>query len=295
LKAAWDRGVTTWDTANVYSAGVSEEIIGKAIKKFNIPRSKLVIMTKCKGLVSEDLDVRGNEHTLHLAFSKRYINHWGLSRTAIFHQVEASLKRLGTDYIDLYQIHRADPEVPFEETMGALNDLVRWGKVRYIGASSMWTWQLAEYQNVAEKNGWAKFISMQNHYSLLYREEEREMNKYCAYAGIGLVPWGPVAGGQLARPLAAQKDSARASASQRKLTSADEEIIRRTEEIAKKKGWSMAQVALAWVDGQVSSPIVGFSSVARLEEAIIPDKKLTEEERKYLEEPYQPTAIKGHD
>ncbi|KZT58408.1 Aldo/keto reductase [Calocera cornea HHB12733] len=295
LKAAWDKGINTWDTANVYSAGESERIIAKAIKKFNIPRSKLIIMTKCKGLVPEDLSVRGNEHTKHLAFSKQYINQWGLSRTAIFNQVEASLKRLETDYIDVYQIHRADPEVPFEETMGALNDLVRWGKVRYIGASSMWTWQLAEYQHVAEKNGWAKFISMQNHYSLLYREEEREMNKYCEYAGIGLVPWGPVAAGQLARPLAQQKTTARANASNRQLTAAEEAIISRVEELAKKKGWTMAQVALAWIDDKVSAPIVGFSSVARMEEAIIPDKKLTAEERKYLEEPYVATSVKGHD
>ncbi|KZO99803.1 Aldo/keto reductase [Calocera viscosa TUFC12733] len=296
LKAAWDRGINTWDTANVYSAGESERIIGMAIKKFNIPRSKLVILTKCKGLVPEDLNVRGNEHTKHLAFSKDYINQWGLSRTAIFNQVEASLKRLGTDYIDLYQIHRADfPNATAEETMGALNDLVRSGKVRYIGASSMWAWELAEYQNVAEKHGWTKFISMQNHYSLLYREEEREMNKYCEYTGVGLIPWGPVAAGQLARPLAAQKETARAKGGNRQLTAAEEEIIRRVEELAKKKGWTMAQVALAWIDDKVSSPIVGFSSVARLEEAIIPDKKLTAEERKYLEEPYAPTSIKGHD
>jgi len=295
LKAAYDKGINTWDTANVYSAGESERIIAKAIKKFNIPRSKLILLTKCKGLVPEDLNVRGNEHTKHLAFSKQYINQWGLSRTAIFNQVEASLKRLETDYIDVYQIHRADPEVPFEETMCALNDLVRSGKVRYIGASSMWTWQLAEYQHAAERNGWTKFISMQNHYSLLYREEEREMNKYCEYAGIGLIPWGPVAAGQLARPLSEQKKTARASGSNRQLTKAEEEIISRVEELSKKKGWTMAQVALAWIDDKVSAPIVGFSSTARMEEAIIPHLKLTPQEKKYLEEPYAPTVVKGHD
>ncbi|EJT98875.1 Aldo/keto reductase [Dacryopinax primogenitus] len=295
LKAAWDRGINTWDTANVYSAGESERIIAKAIKKFNIPRHKLIIMTKCKGLVPEDLRVRGNEHTRHLAYSKEYINQWGLSRTAIFNQVEASLKRLDTTYIDLYQIHRADPEVPFEETMLALHDIVKAGKVRYIGASSMWTWQLAEYQHAAERNGWTQFVSMQNHFSLLYREEQREMVPYCNYKGIGLIPWGPVAAGQLARSLEQQKTTARAEGANRNLTSADEEIIRRVEEVSKKRGWTMAQVALAWIDDKVSSPIVGFSSVHRMEEAIIPDKKLTAEEKKYLEEPYQPTVIKGHD
>jgi len=295
LKYAYDRGVTTWDTANVYSAGVSEKIIAKAIKTFKIPRSKLVILTKCFGLVPDTLDIRANDNP-NLKNTKEYVNQSGLSRGAIFNAVEASLKRLETDYIDLLQIHRYDPNTPFEETMCALNDLVRSGKVRYIGASSMFAWQLAEYQHAAEKHGYTKFISMQNHYSLMYREEEREVNKYCEYAGIGLIPWGPVAAGQLARPLAAQQESARAKASegQRTLSAADEEIIKRTEELAKKKGWTMAQVALAWIDGKCSSPIVGFSSPARIEEAIIPDKKLTPEDFKYLEEPYEVKTIRGH-
>ncbi|KZO93195.1 Aldo/keto reductase [Calocera viscosa TUFC12733] len=293
LEYAWKRGVTTWDTANVYSAGVSEKIIAKAIKKYNIPRSKLVILTKCFGLVPDTLDIRANDNP-DLKNTRDYVNQSGLSRGAIFKAVEASLKRLETDYIDLLQIHRYDPNTPFEETMSALNDLVRSGKVRYIGASSMFAWQLAEYQHVAEKNGWTKFISMQNHFSLLYREEEREVNKYCEYAGIGLIPWGPVAAGLLARPLAQQKETARAKAQQRELSPADEQIITRVEELAKKKGWTMAQVALAWIDGKCSSPIVGFSSAARLEEAIIPDKKLTPEDFKYLEAPYEVKTIRGH-
>jgi len=252
-------------------------------------------LTKCFGLVPDTLDIRANDNP-DLKNTRDYVNKSGLSRAAILDAVDASLKRLETDYIDLLQIHRYDPNTPAEETMCALNDLVRSGKVRYIGASSMWTWQFAEYQHTAEKNGWTKFISMQNHYSLMYREEEREMNKYCEFTGVGLIPWGPVAAGQLARPLQAQLTSARAEASkaQRVLTQSDETIITRVEELAKKKGWTMAQVALAWIDSRCSSPIVGFSSAERLEEAIIPDKKLTPEEEKYLEEPYVPKEIRGH-
>jgi len=295
LKYAWDRGVTTWDTANVYSAGTSERIIAKAIKKYNIPRSKLVILTKCFGLVPDTLDIRANDNP-ELKNTRDYVNKSGLSRGAIIDAVNASLARLETDYIDLLQIHRYDPNTPFEETMCALNDLVRSGKVRYIGASSMYAWQLAEYNHVAEKHGYTKFVSMQNHFSLMYREEEREVNKYCEYAGIGLIPWGPLAAGQLARPLAVQSESARAKASvaQRTLSDADEATIKRVEELAKKKGWTMGQVALAWIDTKCTSPIVGFSSAKRLEEAIIPDKKLTPEDYKYLEEPYQPKTIRGH-
>ncbi|KZO96984.1 Aldo/keto reductase [Calocera viscosa TUFC12733] len=296
LKAAWDRGINTWDTANVYSNGESERVIAKAIKTYNIPRSKLVILTKCFSLTHDDPSVLAMFHP-ELPNSRDYVNTSGLSRQAIFQQVEASLKRLGTDYIDLLQIHRCDMDTPFEETMRALDDLVRSGKVRYIGASSMWAWQFAEYQNAAEKNGWTKFISMQNHYSLLYREEEREMNKYCDYSGVGLIPWGPLAAGQLARPLgetSVREDSAKGSPFEMKKLDADKEIINRVEKLAKQKGWSMGQVAQAWINTKVSSPIIGFSSVKRLEEAIIPDKKLTEEDIKYLEEPYVPKAIQGH-
>ncbi|KZP01285.1 Aldo/keto reductase [Calocera viscosa TUFC12733] len=304
LKAAWDCGINTWDTANVreafyaviYSNGESERIIGKAIKKYNIPRSKLVILTKCAGLAHEDPGFSISKMAVAMN-TRDYVNHAGLSRQAIFQQVEASLKRLDTEYIDLLQIHRVDMNTPFEETMCALNDLVRSGKVRYIGASSMWTWQFAEYQHVAEKNGWAKFVSMQNSYSLIYREEEREMNKYCDFAGIGLIPYRPLAGGELARPLS--ETSLRAqffkkSEYQTEKTNADKEIITRVEKVARDKGWRMSQVAQAWINSRVSSPIIGFNSAARLEAAIIPDRKLTEEEIKYLEEPYVPKAIQGH-
>lgn len=189
LKAAYDRGVNTWDTANVYSNGASEEIIGKAIKKYNIPRQKLVICTKCCGTVRE-----GNDpETMALQDIDKtvdYVNQRGLSRQGVFAAVNASLKRLDTDYIDLLQIHRFDKSVPVEETMKALHDLVESGKVHYIGASSMWSYQFATLQFTAEKRGWTKFVSMQNAYNLLYREEEREMNKFCLETGVGLIPVG---------------------------------------------------------------------------------------------------------
>jgi len=295
LKAAWDHGVTSWDTANIYSNGESERIIAKALKKYNIPRSKVIIMTKCHFLVGDNPGM----HTLwnpELHNQRDYVNQAGLSRGAIFNQVEASLARLETDYIDLLQIHRADVNTPAEETMLALHDLVRSGKVRYIGASTMWAWQFANYNNVAEKNGWTKFVSMQNQYSLLYREEEREMNAYCNFEGIGLIPWGPVANGHLARPLgvdSARSEGTKGTPFELKHSDADKEIINRVEELSKKKGWAMAQVALAWMNTKVTAPIVGISSEKRLVEAIIPDKTLTPEEIKYLEEPYMPKKVVG--
>lgn len=161
LKAAYDRGLNTWDTANVYSNGISEEIIGKAIKKYNLPRNKLVILSKCNGYVGEEPGIIGMKYGPHISQSKDYVNRGGLSRIAIFEQVEASLKRMGLEYMDLLQIHRFDPETPIEETMEALHDLVKSGKVRYIGASSMWAYQFAMMQFTAEKHGWTKFVSMQ--------------------------------------------------------------------------------------------------------------------------------------
>lgn len=188
LKAAYDRGLNTWDTANVYSNGASEKIIGKAIKQYNIPREKIVILSKCFGYVGEEPGTRTVAYGQKIGNSPDYVNQGGLSRAAIFNAVNASLKRLDLEYLDLLQIHRFDPSTPIEETMEALHDLVRSGKVRYIGASSMWTYQFAMMQACADKNRWTKFISMQNQYSLLYREEEREMNKYCDATGVGLIP-----------------------------------------------------------------------------------------------------------
>ena len=324
-------GVNTWDTANVYSNGESEEIIGKALKKYNIPRDKVVILTKCFGAVGESPEIRSTSLGAYIPKSKDYVNHYGshsltlpppfpptnlsslpkgLSRQAILTAVNASLRRLNTDYIDLYQIHRFDPSTPIEETMSTLHSLVLDGKVRYIGASSMWAYQFAMMQACAEKNGWTKFVSMQNHYSLLYREEEREMNRYCNLTGVGLIPWGPLARGFLARPLESKEKLATTKRSEVEygnavvtssirypppITSADEEIISRVEKLAKEKGWTMSQVAMAWIGKRVTSPIIGFSSVGRLEEAVAArGKVLTEEEERGLEEKYVDRGVSGH-
>ena len=294
LKAAYDRGLNTWDTANVYSNGASEEIIGKAIKKYNIPRHKLVICTKLCGTVREGnspeiMALKDIDNTVD------YVNQRGLSRQGIFAAANASLARLDTPYIDLLQIHRFDKTVPIEETMKALHDLVESGKVRYIGASSMWAYQFATMQFVAEKNGWTKFVSMQNYYNLLYREEEREMNKFCSETGVGLIPWGPLSQGHLARPHHVSGSTVRSSGLPA-LPEADLSIISRVEELAKKKGWKMGTVALAWLEHKgISSPICGFSSAARLDEALeARGKELSPEEVKHLEEPYIPKSVFGH-
>jgi len=301
LKAAYDRGLNTWDTANVYSNGVSEEIIGKAIKKYNIPRNKVVILSKCFGYTGEQPGVRGIVYGQKIGESKDYVNRGGLSRIAIFEAVNASLKRLDLEYLDLLQIHRFDPFTPIEETMCALNDLVRYGKVHYIGASSMYAYQFAQMQFCAERNGWTKFVSMQNHYNLLYREEEREMNAFCDSTGVGLIPWAPLCRGHLARPPTEFGSTVRSEGEKKGSgmttghTEADKEIVKRVQELAEKKGWKMSHVALAWINKRVSSPIIGFSSVERLDEALdAGGKTLTEEEEKYLEEPYLTRAIQGH-
>ncbi|KAJ7797743.1 NADP-dependent oxidoreductase domain-containing protein [Mycena olivaceomarginata] len=285
LKAAWDRGLTTWDTANVYCNGESEKVIGTFLKKYNIPRHKIIIATKVHGLVTDDIALYGFQHP-ELKEQRDYVNQDGLSRAGIFNAVDASLKRLGIEYIDLLQIHRFDPNTPIEETMRALHDLVLSGKVRYIGASSMRTWRFSEMNHIAEKNGWTKFVSMQNEYSLLYREEEREMIPYCKAHGIGIIPWGPLAAGALARPLGTVFES--------KYSDIDKTIIGRVEELAKKKGCTMSQIALTWVQMKIDSPIVGISSVERLDQSIVKDVELTAEEVKYLEEPYVPKAVRGH-
>ncbi|KAL3420602.1 aldo/keto reductase [Phlyctema vagabunda] len=294
LKAAYDRGLNTWDTANVYSNGESEVIVGKALKKYDIPRHKVVILTKCFGAVGEETGLRSIFFPNEIKNSKDYVNQNGLSRQAIFAAVDASLKRLDTPYIDLLQIHRFDKVTPIEETMEALHDLVRSGKVRYIGASSMWATEFAQLQFVAEKHGWTKFISMQNHYNLLYREEEREMNRFCDATGVGLIPWAPLCRGHLARPLEKFGTTTR-SKPEKDLTEIDQKTIGRVQELAEKKGWKMSQVALAWINKRISSPIIGFSSVDRIDEAIeVRGKTLTEDEEKYLEELYQPKAVVGH-
>ncbi|KAI9721565.1 MAG: hypothetical protein M1812_002327 [Candelaria pacifica] len=301
LKAAYDRGLNTWDTANNYSNGDSERIIAKALKRYEIPRSKVTILTKCFGTVGEEPGMWTSLFPKEIAVSKDYINHNGLSRAAIFTAVDASLARLKTHYIDLLQVHRFDTNTPIEETMEALHDLVKSGKVRYLGASSMWTYQFVMMQAVAEKNGWTKFVSMQNYYNLLYREEEREMNKYCDLTGVGLIPWSPLCRGFLARPVAGTGSSKRGSTEKSKpmfasgMGQPDEAIIDRVQELAEKKKWKMSQVALAWLNKRITSPIIGFSSIERVEEAIgVKGKTLSEEEERYLEELYIPKAIQGH-
>ncbi|KAJ3805270.1 NADP-dependent oxidoreductase domain-containing protein [Lentinula aff. lateritia] len=296
LKAAWDRGINTIDTANVYSNGESEKIIAKFIEQFNIPRNQIIILTKCYALVGSTPGLQTFSKP-ELRNQREYVNQSGLSRAAICNAVDASLQRLKTPYIDLLQIHRFDQMVPVEETMKALHDLVQSGKVRYIGASSMRCWQFAHMNEVAEKHGWTKFVSMQNEYSLLYREEEREMNAYCKYNGIGLIPWAPVAAGSLCRPVDANttdRAESRKDYPPSQLSDVDKFIIGRVEELAKRKGWTMTQVALTWVKMKVSSLIVGMSSVQRVEDNIVNGLTLTEEDTRYLEELYAPKPVRGH-
>jgi aryl-alcohol dehydrogenase-like predicted oxidoreductase len=326
LKRAYDIGLNTWDTANTYSNGVSEETIGKALRKYEIPRHKVVIMTKLGFHVGETPDIMGPLHKESLERSKDYVNQAGrlppnyphemplihaegalltifenfgsgLSRSAIFSQVEGSLARLDTSYIDVLQLHRLDTTVPPEEIMKALHDLVQSGKVRYIGASSMWATQFAQLQFLAEKYGWTKFVSMQNYYNLCYREEEREMIRFCKDTGVGIIPWAPMYSGRLARPVGydASARSKMPSAFHPGLTAADGEIIGRVEKVAEKKGWSMSQVALVWHKAKGSVPIVGLNSLARVEEMEeLKGKVLTEEEVFFLEEPYVVRGVAGH-
>ncbi|CAN6648745.1 putative aryl-alcohol dehydrogenase Aad16p [Trichomonascus vanleenenianus] len=296
LKKAYDVGIRTYDTADIYSNGESERLLGRFLKKYNIPRSTVVILTKVFYMAN---DPNGTTDNLGFETEER-INRMGLSRKHIMDAVDESMERLGT-YIDLYQIHRFDKNTPIEETMKALHDCVQAGKVRYIGASSMRATQFAQMQFVAEKNGWTKFVSMQNLYNLIYREEEREMIPYCKETGVGLIPWSPVARGMLARP-AANKESARAQTD--KVTemmgmgedAVNNEIVGRVEQVAKKRGVSMAIIALAWVLAKGACPIVGFNKVERIDEAVRAlEVKLTEEEIKFLEEPYVPKPVSGFD
>ncbi|GKT71923.1 aldo/keto reductase [Colletotrichum tofieldiae] len=299
LKAAYDKGINTWDTANIYSNGISETIIGKTIKKHTIPREKVILMTKCFWAVGEDQTV---QNMMPLEKSKDYQNAFGLSRIAIFNAVEASLRRLDTSYIDLLQIHRFDTLVPIEETLQALNDLIRSGKVRYIGASSMWAHQFACLQHTAELRGWTKFISMQNCYNLIYREEEREMIRYCNETGVGLIPWSPLCNGCLTRlPPSENRALSKREEFESKFGSTlgyvepDLTIRARVAEIAEKKGWPMSHVALAWIQKRVSSPIVGFTKIEQLDDTLdAKGKSLTIEEETYLEVLYKPKAIYGH-
>ncbi|MBP0458053.1 aldo/keto reductase [Streptomyces montanisoli] len=279
IKQALDAGITTFDTANVYSAGSSEEITGRALKDF-ARRDDVVIATKVFNRMRPGP------------------NGAGLSRKAILTEIDNSLRRLGTDYVDLYQIHRWDPATPIEETLEALHDVVKAGKARYIGASSMYTWQFAKALYTADLHGWTRFVSMQNHYNLIYREEERDMLPFCADQGIGVVPWSPLARGRLTRPWDAR--TARSDTDEFGKTlyhPEDRTVVERVADVAGKHGVNQAQVALAWLSHQpvVTSPIVGVTKAAQLADAVASlDVVLGQDEIALLQEPYRPHEVAGH-
>ncbi|MCJ1472132.1 hypothetical protein MMC13_000779 [Lambiella insularis] len=297
LGHAYKAGINTWDTADIYSNGRSEEIMAKAIKKYSIPREKLVILSKCYfGVTPENV---GRSLDQARTNDGEMVNRMGLSRKHIFDAVEGSVKRLGT-YIDVLQIHRLDRDVPREEIMKALNDVVEKGWVRYIGASSMAAWEFQTLQNIAAQHGWHRFISMQNFYNLIYREEEREMIPYCRDTGVGLIPWSPIARGVLARPWHSRDTVREQSDGFLKFMNVrenkvDEQIVRTVEDIAKSRGVPMANVATAWcLSKEGVNPIVGLSSKERIDQLVEAVKlKLTEEEIKRLEEAYLPKTTQG--
>jgi 1-deoxyxylulose-5-phosphate synthase len=282
LKCAIELGINFFDTANVYSFGKSEEITGRALREF-ARREEVVVATKVWGVMRPGP------------------NGGGLSRKAILHEIDASLKRLGTDYVDLYQIHRWDDATPIEETMEALHDVVRMGKARYLGASSMHSWQFAKAQHVAEKHGWTRFVSMQNHYNLLYREEEREMVPLCRDQGVGLIPWSPLARGRLAR--APEAKGTRRSDTDRfgktlysQMAEADGRVIAAVEAMAKARRLPHAQIALAWLlqKDAVTAPIVGATRLEHLEAAVgALGVQLSREDVAALEAPYVAHPVAG--
>lgn len=282
IKRALEAGINFFDTANVYSNGTSEMITGNALRDF-AKRDEVVIATKVRFPMGKGP------------------NDYGLSRKHIMSAIDASLKRLGTDYVDLYQIHRWDYETPIEETMEALHDLVKMGKVRYIGASAMFAWQFAKAQYTADLHGWTRFVSMQNHYNLLYREEEREMMPLCEDQGVGVIPFSPLARGLLARKPEKKGDTARYKedglAKSRYEQADNLTTIERVQEVAEARGVPMAQVALAWMytKPNITSPIVGTSKPHHLDDALAAmEVNLTEDEVKHLEEPYRPHPVIAH-
>jgi aryl-alcohol dehydrogenase-like predicted oxidoreductase len=279
IQRAVEMGINFFDTANVYSDGTSEEIVGRALADFS-RRDEIVLATKVHGLM------------------RQKPNGGGLSRKAIMHEIDASLRRLGTDYVDLYQIHRWDRRVPIEETMEALHDVVKAGKARYIGASSMYAWQFAKAQHVAESHGWTKFVSMQNHYNLVYREEEREMLPLCLDQGVGVIPWSPLARGLITRdPSTVTARQETDEFGKTLYGTANTGIIEQVAQIATERGVSRAAVGLAWVAKHpaVSAPIVGATKPHHLDDALASlDVRLTPDECTRLESPYTPQPIFGH-
>ncbi len=278
FQQAVELGITFWDTANVYGIGSSEEIVGRAIGKFS-RREDIVLATKVNFKMH---DGPGGS---------------GLSRKAVMEQIDASLTRLGTDYVDLYQIHRFDPETPIEETMEALHDVVKAGKARYLGASSMWAWQFAKMQHTADLHGWTRFVSMQNQYNLMQREEEREMFGLLADQGVGSIPYSPLAKGRVARPWGERTHRMDNDPVGRRFDDdSDRPIVDAVKQVAEARGIPMAQVALAWVlkNPVVSAPIVGPTKEHHLPDAVAAlDVHLTDEEVRQLEEPYLPHLPTG--
>jgi 1-deoxyxylulose-5-phosphate synthase len=279
IRAALEAGVTFFDTANVYSAGTSEEYTGRSLWK-HADREDVVLATKVNGRMRPGP------------------NGAGLSRKAILQEIDASLSRLGTDYVDLYQIHRFDPGVPVEETMEALHDVVKAGKARYLGASSMYAWQFAAMQHAAERNGWTRFVSMQDHYNLIYREEEREMLPLCQDQGVGVIPWSPLARGRLTRPWDTRTARSETDEFGNSLyRDEDRAVVERVLAVAGRRHVAPAQIALAWLLAQpaVTSPIVGITQLAHLEDAVAAvDLELTGDELAELAADYVPHAIAGH-
>lgn len=288
IRRALEQGITFFDTADMYSLGRSEEIVGKILLE-HVRRDDVVIATKLFNKMSDAPNDRG------------------LSRKHVMAAIDDSLRRLGTDYIDLYQIHRMDPETPWEETLDALNDVVRAGKVRYLGASSMYAWQFMKALGIQEKNGWAKFVAMQPHYNLIYREEEREMLPLCRAEGIGVIPWSPLARGFLAGNRQLDGDR-RTGATARAETDGfakhlyyqpqDFTVAARVQKLAEKRGHAPAQLALAWMLSKpvVTAPIIGATTIAQLDQLVgALEVPLTFQDVAYLEEPYQPKAVAGHD
>ena len=282
IQRALELGITFFDTANVYSDGSSEEILGRALRDF-ATRDEVVVATKVY------MPMRPGP------------NGGGLSRKAILTEIDHSLRRLGTDYVDLYQIHRWDPATPVEETMEALHDVVKAGKARYLGASSMWAWQLSKAQHVAHDHGWTRFVSMQDHYNLLNREEEREMLPLCTDAGVGVIPWSPLARGRLTRDwddttARSQSDEFGKSLYGNEQVDSDREVAARVKQVAEERGVPRAQVALAWLLSKpvVTAPIVGATKPHHLEDAAAAvDLRLSAEEIACLEEPYVPHPVVG--
>ena len=284
VKRALELGITFFDTADVYSLGVSEVITGRALRDL-ARRDQVIIATKVCSKMSDDPNDRG------------------LSRKHIMDSIDRSLKRLATDYVDLFQIHRYDPETPIEETMEALHDVIKAGKARYIGASSMFAWQFAKAQHTADRHGWTRFVSMQNHYNLVYREEEREMIPQCVEMGVGLIPWSPLARGFLAgnRRKEDWGETVRAKtdpfAHNLYYQDADFHVVEGVVEVAARLGCKPTQVALAWLLSRpgVAAPIIGATKMSHLEDAVgALDVKLSPEDAAYLEEPYVPHPVLGH-